>query len=58
VDQLSDNLASTEVDLPADAVARLDAVSAIELGFPYGIYTDEELSSAVTGGTVVRGWPA
>jgi aryl-alcohol dehydrogenase-like predicted oxidoreductase len=57
-EQLSDNLASTEVDLPADAVARLDAVSAIELGFPYGIYTDEMLSAAVTGGTVVRGWPA
>lgn len=41
--QLTDNLASLELDLPADAAARLTEVSAIELGFPYGIYTPETL---------------
>ena len=55
--QLSDNLASLEVELPAAAAARLTAAGAIDLGFPYAIYTDEILSSAVTSGVVVRGWP-
>lgn len=56
--QLADNLASAEVDLPEEAIARLSGVSAIELGFPYGIYTDETLKWAVTGGTSVQGWPS
>jgi len=55
--QLSDNLASLEVELPTAAAARLTAAGAIDLGFPYAIYTDEILSSAVTSGVVVRGWP-
>lgn len=56
--QLADNLASTEVELATDAVTRLSEASAIELGFPYGIYTEEMLKWAVTGGTSVQGWPA
>jgi len=35
LDQLTDNLAAADLVLPAGAVSRLDAVSAIELGFPH-----------------------
>lgn len=35
LDQLTDNLAATELVLPEDAVRRLDELSAIELGFPH-----------------------
>ncbi|WP_431898839.1 aldo/keto reductase [Nonomuraea sp. bgisy101] len=34
LDQLTDNLAAFELELPEDAVRRLDQVSQIELGFP------------------------
>ncbi|MFY0408819.1 aldo/keto reductase [Solicola sp. PLA-1-18] len=57
-DQLADNLASLEVDLPPDAIARLTEASAIDLGFPYAIYTPETMAAAVTGGVQVRGWSA
>lgn len=35
VAQLDENLGAGDLELPADAVARLDAVSAPELGYPY-----------------------
>ncbi len=35
VAQLEENLGAGDLELPADAVARLDAVSAPELGYPY-----------------------
>ncbi|MEV5721317.1 aldo/keto reductase [Amycolatopsis mediterranei] len=35
IEQLTDNLAAADLTLPADAVRRLDEVSAIDLGFPY-----------------------
>lgn len=35
VAQLDENLGAAELDLPAEALARLDAVSAPELGYPY-----------------------
>ncbi|HSO40344.1 MAG TPA: aldo/keto reductase [Labilithrix sp.] len=35
VAQLEDNLGAADLDLPAEALARLDAVSAPELGYPY-----------------------
>jgi len=54
--QLQDNLASLEVELTDDAVARLNEASAFESGFPYGIYTDEVMTWAVSGGSHVRGW--
>jgi hypothetical protein len=38
--QLRDNLAAGEVEIPNDALARLDAVSAIELGFPHDFIRD------------------
>ncbi|MEA2922718.1 MAG: hypothetical protein QOF07_2683 [Bradyrhizobium sp.] len=34
VEQLRDTLGALDVELPADAVARLDEVSAVDLGFP------------------------
>jgi aryl-alcohol dehydrogenase-like predicted oxidoreductase len=34
LDQLTDSLAALDLDLPADAVQRLDQASSIELGFP------------------------
>jgi aryl-alcohol dehydrogenase-like predicted oxidoreductase len=36
LDQLVDNLGAAEVVLPADAVARLDACCALEVGYPMG----------------------
>ena len=54
--QLWDNLASLEVELTEDAVARLNDASAFESGFPYAIYTDEVMTWAVNGGSHVRGW--
>jgi aryl-alcohol dehydrogenase-like predicted oxidoreductase len=35
VAQIDDNLGAGDLDLPADAVARLDAASAPEVGYPY-----------------------
>lgn len=35
LEQIADNLKATEIELPAAARARLDAVSKIELGFPH-----------------------
>ena len=35
VAQLDENLGAAELDLPADAMARLDAASAPVLGYPY-----------------------
>ena len=55
-EQLTDNLASLEVELTDDALTRLNEASAVEPGFPYGIYTDEVMTWAVNGGSVVRGW--
>ncbi len=34
LDQLLDNLGAAELDLPAEALARLDAATGIDLGFP------------------------
>jgi hypothetical protein len=37
LEQLVDNLASTEVQLSAEQIQRLDRVSAITLGFPHDV---------------------
>jgi aryl-alcohol dehydrogenase-like predicted oxidoreductase len=42
VEQLTDNLAAAELDLPDEAVRRLDEVSAIDLGFPTQFIADME----------------
>ncbi|MFF7754247.1 aldo/keto reductase [Streptomyces sp. NPDC007971] len=47
--QLADNLASTGVRLDADAVARLDEVSAVPLGFPHAFLRDPAITRNVYG---------
>ena len=48
--QLQDNLASLEVEPGRRCAGRLNEASAIELGFPYAIYTDDVLKSGVSTG--------
>lgn len=55
-DQLSDNLASLEVRLPAEHIQRLDAASAIPLGFPHDVVAGSAPSLA--GGKLeLIDWP-
>ncbi len=51
VEQLTDNLGALQVALSADHLARLDAVSAIELGFPHEFLTSDNILDLVFGGT-------
>ncbi|WP_200938822.1 aldo/keto reductase [Modestobacter sp. Leaf380] len=53
-EQARANLAAADTVLPADALARLDRVSAPELGFPYAIYTAAMTTAVITGGTPYR----
>lgn len=48
--QLHDNLGSIHVQLSPEQVARLDAASAVELGFPQEFYRRELVRSLVYGG--------
>ncbi|MFC5148446.1 aldo/keto reductase [Streptomyces aureoversilis] len=52
--QLADNLASVDVALDADAVARLDEVSAVPLGFPHDFLREPGITRNVYGDR----WPA
>ncbi|MEV6671025.1 aldo/keto reductase [Streptomyces sp. NPDC051162] len=47
--QLADNLAATRVELDADAVRRLDEVSAVPLGFPHAFLCEEGTQETVYG---------
>ncbi|MEU5213122.1 aldo/keto reductase [Streptomyces sp. NPDC020742] len=47
--QLADNLASTDVALDADALARLDRTSAVELGFPHDFLREPGIVENVYG---------
>lgn len=47
--QLADNLASVDVELDADALARLDAVSAVPLGFPHDFLREPAITENVYG---------
>ncbi|MER6350207.1 aldo/keto reductase [Streptomyces sp. NPDC001595] len=47
--QLADNLAAADVRLDADAVARLDEVSAVPLGFPHEFLRDPGVTRTVYG---------
>ena len=49
--QLEDNLGALEVSLSEEQMARLDAVSAIELGFPHDMLRRQMTQDAITGGT-------
>jgi aryl-alcohol dehydrogenase-like predicted oxidoreductase len=48
--QFEDNLASLDVKLDASQVERLDAVSAIPLGYPHDLYRMDLMSNFVYGG--------
>jgi aryl-alcohol dehydrogenase-like predicted oxidoreductase len=48
--QVQDNLTSTDVKLTPAQIARLDAVSQIELGFPLEMYTKDMVRSLTSGG--------
>ncbi len=47
--RLADNLGCLDVDLDADAVARLDEVSAVPLGFPHDFVRFPEVVGTVYG---------
>lgn len=47
--QLTDNLASVDVRLDADAVTRLDEVSAVSLGFPHDFVRDPGVVRTIYG---------
>ena len=58
VEQLKGNLGALDVALSDDQVARLDAVSAITLGFPHDLLRQPMIVQSVTGGTArpARTW--
>ncbi|MEV7382298.1 aldo/keto reductase [Streptomyces lydicus] len=47
--QLADNLAAVAVELDADALARLDRVSAVELGFPHDFVREPAITENIYG---------
>jgi aryl-alcohol dehydrogenase-like predicted oxidoreductase len=51
VQQLRDNLRVLDVDLPTEAVERLDAASRLELGFPRSFLADDEIIGLIFGRT-------
>lgn len=54
LDQFRDNLASLELALDADQLARLDAASRVELGFPHDFYDRDLVKALVYGGFADR----
>ena len=50
VSQLSDNLASLDLELSAEQVNALDEASRVDLGFPYDFYNRELVRSFRYGG--------
>ncbi|MFD2721539.1 aldo/keto reductase [Hymenobacter monticola] len=55
VEQLHDNLAALEVRLTPEQLQTLNAASALEPAFPYGIFSPE-VNKGVFGGHAVQGW--
>ena len=51
LEQLNDNLAALQQPLSEEHLARLDAASAIELGFPHDFLASNEVRDLVFGGT-------
>lgn len=51
VEQLRDNLGALNVTLSPEHLARLDAVSKIDLGFPHDFLASDEIRDIVFGGT-------
>jgi aryl-alcohol dehydrogenase-like predicted oxidoreductase len=56
-DQLESNIASLDLEIPAELRTRLDEASAIEPGNPYRFF-QPFLQSMIRGGTDVRKWAA
>lgn len=54
VTQLQENIDSLKVTLDAVQLARLDAVSKIELGFPHDFLASDEIHDVVFGGTFAK----
>ncbi|GAA3707507.1 hypothetical protein GCM10023082_01950 [Streptomyces tremellae] len=48
--QLADNLGALDVELTASQLARLDAASAIGLGYPHDMLTGGHIREVMTGG--------
>lgn len=55
LEQLHSNIASLEICLTPEQLQRLDESSAIDLAFPYGIFTSEG-SRSIFGSATVQGW--
>ena len=55
LEQLHDNLSSLEIRLTLEQLQILDESSALDLVFPYGIFTSE-VNRAIFGGATVQGW--
>ncbi len=51
LEQLRDNLGALQVELDEAQLARLDEVSAIDLGFPHNFLADENILDVIHGGT-------
>ena len=56
VSQVHDNIAATELRLPPDQAATLDAASAPEAAMIYGLFTPEMRRRVVFGGSAVTPW--
>jgi aryl-alcohol dehydrogenase-like predicted oxidoreductase len=52
--QIEDNLGALDVGLDADALQRLEAASAITLGFPHDFIASDMVWGIVTGGTTIE----
>ena len=57
LDQLEQNLAALELDLPAEAAARLEALSRPERVHPYHFFEEPFFAALRAGGTTVRPEP-
>jgi aryl-alcohol dehydrogenase-like predicted oxidoreductase len=54
LEQLADNLGALDVSLSAEQLARLDAASSIEYGFPHDFLSGEEIRKYLSAGTFDR----
>jgi len=53
-EQLVANLGALDVDLTADQLARLDEISAIDLGYPHDVLAGDHLRTVTTGGLTIE----
>jgi hypothetical protein len=56
VSQVHDNIAATELHLPAEQIAALDAASLPEAAMIYGLFTPEGRRQIVFGGSAVASY--